>query len=412
MFESIERSRFGGKPVRLFVFTRQSLTWRFCSADRDLVVDGHTYLSAQIDRSAIKQTIEPAKDKITITFAYLLDPAAGSYPVTQPLGDNWRPYVPTDDVRVVCLETHYGDADAPAVRWVGVATGIKFGDVEAELTCQPDGALKRALNQGAKWSKACWKQVYSTGLRGCNLPDGAGTQSGTVTRLEQIAGDVDPVAHVVVPELASFLSGLVGKTATWSDGPTHYTATITQAYLAYEWETTVTPFRGVPTTTSGFSWDDGSALHDESAATWSTTYTKRAALVLSDATGLAVDTAIEVQFPSLTTVATLTDVDGLQLTATEFVDATFSLAGGFLTYTAASGLLVRRGIDSHAVGSDVLTLTAGGPGPAIGDAVTALPSCPRTWAACALRGNTINFGGAIYKPIKTPEGTSMAWGIS
>lgn len=410
MFDAIERSRFGGKPVRLFVFTRQSLTWRFCSADRDLVVDGHTYLSAQIDRSAIKQTIEPAKDKITITFGYLLDPAASSYPATQALGDNWRPFVPTDDVRVVCLETHYGDDDPPAVRWIGLATSIKFSDVEAELTCEPDGVVKKTVNQGAKWSKACWKQVYSTGLRGCNLPGGAGTQAGVVTRLEQTDSDTAPAAHVVVPELASFLSGLVGKTAAWSDGTTDYTATVTHAYLAYEWETTVIS-GGVPGTTSGFSWDDGSALHDESADTWSTTYTKRAALVLSDATGLAVDTAIEVQFPSLATVATLTDVDGLQLTAAEFADATFSLAGGFLTYTASSGLVVRRGIESHAVGADVLTLTAGGPSPAIGDTATALPNCPRTWAACSERGNTPNFGGASYKPIKAPEGSSMSWGV-
>lgn len=409
MFDTIEKTRFGGKPVRLFVFTRQALTWRFCTADRDLVVDGHTYLSAQIDRSAIKQTIEPAKDKITITFAYLLDPAASSYPVTQSLGNNWRPYVPTDDVRVVCLETHYGDTDPPAVRWIGVATGIKFTDVEAELTCEPDTVVKKALNQGAKWSIACWKQVYSTGLRGCNLPVGATAQGGIVTRLEQADGDVDPAAHVVVPELASFLSGLVGKTATWSDGTTDYSATITQAYLAYEW-TTVKFFPH--SETSGFSWDDGSALHDESTSTWTTTYTKRPALVLSDATGLGVDTAIEVQFPSLTTMATLTAVDGLQLTAAEFVDATYSLAGGFLTYTVANGLLIRRGIESHAVGADTLTLTPGGPGPVVDDVVTALPSCPRTWAACSLRGNTVNFGGAIYKPVKPPEGSSMSWGTA
>lgn len=172
MFEQREQSRFTGEPIWLFVFTRQNLVWRYCTADRDLVIGGQTYKSAQITRSEIKQTAERAKDKITITLAYLRDPTAKKYPVTQALGDNWFPYVPSSTVYVMCLATHYGDTDPPAVEWMGQVTQPKFGDVELELTCEPTGGTDRARNRGAKWQRGCWKTVYSTGLRGCNLdPD-------------------------------------------------------------------------------------------------------------------------------------------------------------------------------------------------------------------------------------------------
>lgn len=285
MSDIYQRSRFGGKPVRFFLFVRQGLSWRYCTADRDLTIAGTTWLSAQISRSDIKLTPEPAKDKVTVSFAYLLDPDAPRYPVTQSLGDNWQPYVPTDDVRVICLEGHYGDTDPPVVQWMGLVTAVKSSDVVMELTCEPAGSVIKALNQGAKWQVGCWKTPYSTGLRGCNM----------------LPGDFE-------------------------------------------------------------------------------------------------------------IVATLTDADDLVLTASEFAASAFSLAGGYLTYTAASGLLIRRGITSHTLGSATLALTSGGPNPATGDTVLALPTCPRTWVACEDRDNTINYGGAIYKPVKSPDGVSMSWG--
>ena len=116
MFETFELSRFGGRPVRLFQFQLQGLTWRFCKAPQDLTIGGFTYLAAQIDRSEIRQTIERAKDKLKITMAYLRDPHAPAYPPTQALGDNWHPYAPSDTMRVICLSTHLGDTDPARVR--------------------------------------------------------------------------------------------------------------------------------------------------------------------------------------------------------------------------------------------------------------------------------------------------------
>lgn len=181
MFDTIERSRFLGRPVRLFVFTRQGLVWRYCTAPQDLTIGGVTYLAAQIDRSEIRQTVERAKDKIQIKLAYLRDPNAANYPATQPLGDNWHPYTPSDTIRVVCLATHIGDTDPPAVEWMGIVSQPEFSDVELTLTCEPGTAIAQALQQGPKWQKGCWKTVYSTGPRGCGLDPDAFAVAATLS---------------------------------------------------------------------------------------------------------------------------------------------------------------------------------------------------------------------------------------
>lgn len=278
--------RFGRKPVHLFVFTRQHLVWRYCTADRDIEVDGKVYLSAQIERSAIEQTIERAKDKLSIKFAYLLDPDAAEYPVTQSLGDNWFPYAPHDTIGVVCMEFDAGIGAIPNVEWIGVVIQPRFGDAEIELTCEPGNGYNRARGQGACWQRTCGKTPYSTGLRGCNLD----------RAVLQVSGELSAASS--------------------------------------QW-----------------------------------------------------------------------------LSAPAFGDSAFTLAGGFLTWTAANGLLMRREVAAHEQGSSQLVLVPGGPSPATGDAVIALPTCPRTWDACAARGNTDNYGGSLFKPVKNPvDGVSMSWG--
>lgn len=411
MFESFELSRFLGRPIQYFIFRRQGLTWRYCTGSQDQVVGGHTYTAGQIERSEIKQTAERAKDKLKITLAYLRAPDAVEYPSTQELGDNWFPFVPTSTVTVVCMAGHVGDTDPPAIEWMGQVTQPKFTDTELELTCEPTSGTDRARNQGAKWQRGCWKTVYSTGPRGCNLPLDAHRVQAEVTKLELAAGDVPPQAHVLVPGLLSHITALNGRTATWLDNASNpRSSAILAAYFAYEWRRLLAGLGGVHETT-GFSWADGTELMDETSHPIQRVYyTKIPALMLADATGLQVGTIIEIEFPPSGTTGVLTAAVGLAMTCPAFADSEFPLLGGFLSWTDASGLQHRRGIASHAQGATVLTLLPGGPNPAPGDEVTALPGCERTWLACQKRGNTPNYGGAIYKPAKNPIEESMSWG--
>lgn len=140
--------RFGVKPVHLFVFTRQHLVWRYCTADRDLVVERKTYFSAQIDAARSSRPSKRAKRQDHDRVPHLLDPAS-QYPVANPLGDNWFPHVPQDVVGVTCLAYDAGGDDPPAIEWIGEVTQPKFSDTELELTCEPDNGYSRARNRGA-----------------------------------------------------------------------------------------------------------------------------------------------------------------------------------------------------------------------------------------------------------------------
>jgi hypothetical protein len=216
MSDTFELSRFLGRPVRLFRFERQGFVWRFCNAPKNLTIGGFTYIAAQIDRSEIRQTVERAKDKITITFPYLRDPGAAEFPPTQALGDNWFPYPPSDAVRVICMTTHIGDTDPPKVEWMGIVTQPQFTDVELTLTCEPGTATARAVNQGPKWQKGCWKTVYSTGPRGCGLDPDAFAVSAAI---DSVSGSRSPLTNSAPRPCRSPAAGSNGRAPTaWSSG--------------------------------------------------------------------------------------------------------------------------------------------------------------------------------------------------
>lgn len=219
MFSTYEWSRFFGRPFHLFIFRRQMITLRFASTGpgRNIVIGADTYYGAQIERSAIKQTVERAKDKITIKMPFLLDAAGAlargeALPITQPLGHWWRPHIPSDQIHVTCLAGHHGDPDPPEVEWLGWAVQPEFSDVELSLGCDPNPPHGEGRNQGPKWQKACWKTVHSTGIRGCNLDPAVSSVAATL-------GDVDGLT-LTAPEFSAAPFPLAGGTLYWtrSDG--------------------------------------------------------------------------------------------------------------------------------------------------------------------------------------------------
>lgn len=359
-FNAFETSARGGKPTHLFLFGRQATAWRFAECDRDVTIGGKTYTAAPISRSNIKQTVEKPQDVVTITFPYSMDPNAVELPVTQSLGDNWNPYIPSDPITVQCLSTHLDDPDQEiASEWIGFVQQPKFTDGELALTCAPPGQISKAMYQGAKWQTACWKTVYSTGLRGCNLVSGAIPVQGTLTA---VSGNQVTAAAFTVQQRT-----FVGGTATWMDGTTPRTANITA---------------------------------------WTGT-----TLTLDNVTGLVVGSVVTAYTISMETHATLTAVSGLTLTAVALKSLPLSLAGGDLWWTSTSGLIERRPIIAHDNVAGTVTVLWNAADLAVGLAVTVRPACERTWAACTARNNTVNYGGAIYKPIQNPyDGKSMSWG--
>ena len=196
-------SRFGGKPVRLYRFQLQDAVWWFAQADRDIDAGGTTYRASSMDRDEIKQTNEPAKDKIKIRLAYLRDPNASlaDIPSTQDFGDLWHPYIPSDAVQVMCLDWMIGSSTPPKVAWTGYVAQPEFTDVQLELTCIPSSAIGEAKAQGPRNQRACWKVPYSTGLRGCNLDPADFELAGEISAIDGLTVTVPAFAAPEFPLL-------------------------------------------------------------------------------------------------------------------------------------------------------------------------------------------------------------------
>jgi hypothetical protein len=100
--------------------------------------------------------------------------------------------------------------------------------------------------------------------------------------------------------------------------------------------------------------------------------------------------------------ATLTDVDGLKLTATEFGTLPDGrLAGGFVEWTRPDGEPETRSIVAH-VGDEIF-INYGTDTLAVASGVIAYKGCAGTWEDCTGEfGNGPNFGGCRRKPVRSP----------
>jgi hypothetical protein len=106
------------------------------------------------------------------------------------------------------MVTHIGDTDPPKVEWMGIVTQPSFTDTELTLTCEQSAATARAVNQGPKWQKGCWKTVYSTGPRGCGLDPDAFAVTATIDSASGLT--------LVADEFAAAPLGLDGGWVEWT----------------------------------------------------------------------------------------------------------------------------------------------------------------------------------------------------
>lgn len=111
---------------------------------------------------------------------------------------------------------------------------------------------------------------------------------------------------------------------------------------------------------------------------------------------------------SFKVTATVEAISGFAISGSGFVaPAGLSFVGGFAEWDSGNGYLERRSIDS--VAGTTLTLAYGSPQLVVGLSVNLYPGCNRTIANCNTFGNTPNFGGSPYIPIKNPmDGTTSS----
>ena len=170
-FSLFELSRWAGKPVHLFRFARGTVAWRYTSADRPITLGNELFTPAAIARGPIRDSVEQAKNTLTLTLPVDLEVAA-----------NWRPHPPGDLISVQCLALHFGDTE-PAVEWIGRVIAPKFTDTVLTLTCDPSFKSGRRSGMQLKWQRGCPLVLYSQGPGMCNVNKALHAVPATLTAI-------------------------------------------------------------------------------------------------------------------------------------------------------------------------------------------------------------------------------------
>jgi hypothetical protein len=152
-----EITRWLGKPVECYRFTRQSLVWRYTSADESITINDETYTPLAITRDKIQDSTERKKRQLKITL-----------PRSADICSLWRPYPPSDVVAVTLLQRHRGETDFE-LAWYGRVLQPHFTDAECELTCDPSSGGARTHGLMLRWTRGCPLALYSQGRGMCNL---------------------------------------------------------------------------------------------------------------------------------------------------------------------------------------------------------------------------------------------------
>lgn len=196
-FDLRELSRWLGKPVELYRFTRQGLAWRYTSADQEVTVGGETFAPINISRDNIRESYEKQKRQLVITL-----------PLAAEVCANWLPFSPEDTIAVTVLSLHRGDTET-AVQWVGRVLQPKFLDTTMELTCTPGSVSNRPRGLQLKWQRNCPLPLYSQGNGMCNLDPEGFRVDGTIS---SVSGNI-----VSAPAWAALPTGrLAGGFIQWT----------------------------------------------------------------------------------------------------------------------------------------------------------------------------------------------------
>jgi len=200
--EARETSAATGVPVQLFKFTRGTVEWCYTTADRDMVVDGRTFVPAPISHSEINDGGESNKVSITITM-----------PKTLPVAGNWRPYSTRDTVAVTVWTQHEGETDW-LVDWIGRVISPEFDDTRLRLRSEPSATTAKRGGRGRICQRPC---DHIWGSEGCGVDPAEHELPAT---LDAVTGlSLQSTSFLLVPS-----GRLAGGWIQWvrSDGVTDY----------------------------------------------------------------------------------------------------------------------------------------------------------------------------------------------
>lgn len=148
-FDANETGIATGKPIRLYLFERGLLKWRYCTADRDVVYDSGTWVHVALSDDGIRQTGEASADRVKLVG-----------PADLPVAMQFRVAAPTSEMAVTIIDFHYGDT-LGRVRFIGSITDVSWPEQDrCEITL---ASISESMDQTGlrlTWQRGCPHTVY------------------------------------------------------------------------------------------------------------------------------------------------------------------------------------------------------------------------------------------------------------
>lgn len=154
-FTSAENSLSGGRPVRLYQFSRGVLRWNYNSSDRDITHNNEVYrsLAGGISDDGVRQG---ASDGVRNTRIV----APGNIEVAQ----FYRGIPTSDTIDIVIFDRHIGETDF-RVCFVGEIQSVNWPAVDrCQIVCNPDTVSMAQQGLRLAWERPCPHALYE---RGC-----------------------------------------------------------------------------------------------------------------------------------------------------------------------------------------------------------------------------------------------------
>jgi len=168
-YHLIEKSTYGAKPIECFLFQGSISTWRYTSADENIILDGETYTAIPLKRLGdIEATSEVHKSFLKIGL-----PKNNSLALQVLLNTS------DEIVTITIYRFHHDDEESFLFYWKGRLVGANMESPSADvvLNCESIFTSLKRTGVRLRQTKICNVTVYSAR---CGLAVASYATAGTV----------------------------------------------------------------------------------------------------------------------------------------------------------------------------------------------------------------------------------------
>ncbi len=154
-FNGLEFSLAGGRPVRLYQFSRGVLRWSYNSSGADVVHQNQVFkaLRGGIGDDGIRQGGSESVRNLRVLA-----------PADLEVAQFYRGIPPSDAIDLVVYDRHFGDTEF-RVAWVGEIQSVTWPAVDrCQVICSPESASMGQQGLRLAWERPCPHALYE---RGC-----------------------------------------------------------------------------------------------------------------------------------------------------------------------------------------------------------------------------------------------------